>query len=147
MKGMTKGMMQRGVKTVGAVFAVLVLAIGSGCATTKDSGKGGVLPLDEGFSLTVPTSFTLKQGANTTIAISLNRGAYFKRDVQLYINTDGISVTPSYVLVKASDKAEMKFQITVARDAAIGEYRVCVKGIPEKGDMASTVFIVKVTEQ
>ncbi|MBM4163816.1 MAG: hypothetical protein FJ222_05190 [Lentisphaerae bacterium] len=73
------------------------------------------------MAITVPSSSTLKQGASTTLAIALNRGASFKRDVQLYINTDGISVTPSYVLIKASDKAEMSFQLTAARDAAIGE--------------------------
>jgi len=140
-------MIKNGMKTAGAILALLVMSLGSGCATTKDSGPGGVVPLDKGFSITVPTSVTLKQGASAAIDITLNRGAYFKRDVQLYINTDGISVMPSYVVIKASDKAEMKFQIAAARDAAIGEYRVSVKGIPETGDTASTVFTVKVTEQ
>jgi uncharacterized membrane protein len=147
MKDRTEEMMKKGMKTAGAIVALLVLVMGSGCTTTKDSGQGGIVPLDEGFSITVPASSTLKQGASTTISISLNRGAYFKRDVHLYINTDGINVTPSYVLIKASDRAELKFQITAARDAAIGEYRVSVKGIPETGDKASTVFTVKVTEQ
>jgi uncharacterized membrane protein len=138
-------MIKKSMKTAGALVALLVLA--SGCTTTKNSEKGGIVPIDEGFSITVPASCTLKQGATTAIDISLNRGAYFKRDVDLIINTDGISVTPSYVLIKASDKAELKFQITAPRDAAIGEYRVTVKGIPATGEKASTVFIVKVTAQ
>ena len=147
MKNRTEEMMKKGIKTAGAIVALLVLMMGSGCTTTKNSEQGGIVPIDEGFSITVPTSCTLKQGASTTIAISLNRAAYFKRDVDLCINTDDISVTPSYVLIKASDKAELKFQITAPRDAAIGEYRVSVKGIPETGDKASTVFIVKVIAQ
>jgi len=147
MKVKTERMIKSGMKTAGAFFALLVLSMGSGCSTTKDSGQGGIVPLDKGFSITVPTAVTLKQGASTAIDITLNRGAYFKRDVQLYINTDGISVMPSYVVILASDKAEKRFQITAARDAAIGEYRVSVKGIPETGDTTSTVFIVKVTAQ
>ncbi len=138
-------MMKKCMTAAGVLVALL--ALGTGCNTTKISEQGGIVPIDEGFSITVPTSCTLKQGAAATIDIALNRGAYFKRDVDLCINTDGISVTPSYVLIKASDKSELKFQITAPRDAAIGEYRVTVKGIPETGDKASTVFIVKVIAQ
>jgi len=140
-------MMKKSMKTTGVLVALLVLVMGSGCTTTQKSEQGGIVPLDEGFSITVPTSCTLKQGASAPIDIVLNRGAYFKRDVDLCIHTEGISVSPSYVLIKASDKPELKFQITAPREAAIGEYRVTVKGIPETGDKASTVFIVKVTAQ
>ena len=145
MKGMTKVVQARGIRAVSTILMGLVMV--SGCATTQKSEPGGILPLDEGFSLTVPTTSTLKQGANLPITIVLNRGAYFKRDVKLYVNTDGISVTPKYVVIKASDKAEVQLQITAARDAAIGEYRVEVKGIPETGDTASTIFTVTVTAQ
>ena len=134
-------------KTVSSICMMLVLAVAAGCFSTKESRQGGIVPINEEFSITVPASNTLKQGAHKNIIISVNRGAYFKQDVQLYINTEGISVTPSYALVKASDKPEVHFQIAAARDAAIGEYRVSVKGMPMTGDPTSTVFTVKVLAQ
>jgi len=125
----------------------LALLTASGCQGTNVSSQGGIVPLNEAFSITVPTPNTIKQGGNTTIAVVLNRGAYFKRDVQLVLDTQGITVTPSSLLVKASDRPDPQFQVNVARDAAIGEYRVTVTGTPETGAPTSTVFIVKVVAQ
>jgi hypothetical protein len=138
---------ERNMKTMTTIWMMMALLAAVGCSSTKDSRQGGIAPINEEFSITVPTSNTLKQGAQTSITISLNRGAYFKQDVQLYINTEGISVTPSYVLIKASDSPVVPFQITAARDTAIGEYRVSVKGMPMTGEPTSTVFTVKVLAQ
>lgn len=115
----------------------------SGCWSTS-SNQGGTVAVDESFSITVPSSVTIKQGEEATVNVSLNRGAYFKRDVQLDLKTNGISLTPSNVMVKASDKAEVKVQIAVSKTAAIGEYRVSVLGTPATGQTASTTFTVKV---
>lgn len=134
-------------KTVTTMCLMMAVLAVSGCQFTKKSSQGGIVPLKQEFSITVPASVTIKQGAHATFAISLNRGADFKQDVELYINAEGISVTPSYVLVKASDKPDVPFQITVARDTAIGEYRVMVKGMPVTGDSTATVFTVKVLAQ
>jgi hypothetical protein len=38
-------------------------------------------------------------------------------------------------------------QVAVARDAAIGDYRVMVTGTPSTGTATSTVFIVTVAAQ
>ena len=100
--------------------------------------------MNEQFSINVPTSYTVKQGAETTISVSLNRGDYFKQDVQLDIEATGIRVSPSHTLIKASDKPGVKLQIAADRDAAIGEYRVTVKGTPTIGNPTSIVFTVKV---
>ncbi len=129
-------------KTLTSICLVLAGLTLSGCWTT--SHQGGVVSVDEQFSITVPNSTTVKQGADTTITISLNRGAYFKRDVQLDLATEGIRVTPASVSIKASDKPDAHFQIAVARDAALGEYRVSVKGTPTTGEPTSTAFTVKV---
>ena len=136
-------------KTAIAISMMLALAMLSGCRTT--SRQGGIVPVNEEFSMTVPKSNTVKQGGDTTITLSLNRGAYFKRDVQLDIKTEGISATPTSVLVKASDKPDVHFQIAVARDAALGEYRVTVKATPTTGEPTgeptSTDFTVKVVAE
>jgi len=131
-------------------LAALVLALAlltTGCRTTNVSSQGGVVTLDEQFSLTVPAATTLKQGAETSIDVVLNRGPYFKQDVQLEIITQGISVTPNWILVKASDKPEVRVQIAASREAALGEYRVKVTGTPVTGKQTGTVFIVKVIPQ
>jgi uncharacterized membrane protein len=136
-------------KSAIAIVTILALMTVSGCwfGGTKESAQGGIVPQDEGFSITVPKSNTVKQGADIAVTVSLNRGAYFKQDVDLDIKTDGISVTPTSVLIKASDKPDVKLQIAVSRDAAIGEYRVTVKGTPKTGEPASTEFTVKVVAQ
>ena len=115
----------------------------SGCWSTE-SNKGGIASVDESFSITVPSSVTVKQGEEVTITISLNRGVYFKRDVQLDLKVDGISVMPTSVLVKASDKPEAQVKIMAAKTAAIGNCLVSVKGTPTTGQPASTTFTVKV---
>jgi uncharacterized membrane protein len=126
---------------------MLALLATAGCRSTQDSSQGGIAPTNEAFSITVPKSNTVKQGTNSMITVMINRGADFKRDVQLDIKTDGISITPSYVLVKASDKPEVNCQIAVGRDAAIGDYHVTVTGTPESGTPTSTIFTVTVAAQ
>jgi uncharacterized membrane protein len=128
-------------------MALALLAV-AGCKSTHHvSGRGGVVPLDEGFSITVPRSSTVQQGGETTVPIVLNRGADFKRDVQLEMRTEGIEVMPNSILVKASDKPEVQCHIRVPREAALGDHRVFVTGTPTTGKPASTVFVVMVTAQ
>jgi len=129
-----------------AILVALALVTASGCwfGGTKESPQGGIVPQDEGFSITVPASNTIKQGAGMTVAVTLNRGPYFKQDVHLDINVkpEGITVTPTTLLVKASEKPLIHLQILAAREAALGEYRISVKATPETGEPTSTTFTV-----
>lgn len=134
-------------KTLAVMCVALTLLTAVGCRTTNVSSKGGVVTLNEQFSITVPAESTLRQGDENSINIVLNRGPYFKRDVQLDIKTEGISVTPNSVLVKASDKPEVRLQIAASREAALGEYRVTVTGTPTTGKPAATLFVVRVIPQ
>jgi hypothetical protein len=131
-----------------AGFMALALLAVAGCKSTHhESGRGGIVPLDEGFSITVPRSITIGQGGETTVPIVLNRGADFRRDVQLDMRTEDIEIMPDSVLVKASDKPEVQCHIRVPREAALGDHRVFVTGTPTTGKPASTVFVVTVTAQ
>ena len=127
-----------------AIAAVMLLAIAAlvGC----QSPQGGGMSEDEGFKIGVPIlGAKIKQGDRQTVNVSLNRGKYFKQDVKLEVSaTEGISVEPTNVLVKASDKPEVQLQIAVPKDAALSEYRVYVKATPETGQPTSTDFTVKV---
>lgn len=133
-------------KTAMGILFMVVMMTTAGCGS-QNSPQGGTLARDEEFSITVPSPLTIKQGADLGITVLLNRGAYFKRDVQLTIKTEGITVTPSHVVVKASDKPEIPVQIVVPRDAAIGAFRVTVQGMPETGESTSTEFTVNVVPQ
>lgn len=126
-----------------AGFMMLSLVLVTGCSSTV-SPQGGVLPQDKEFTIVVPTHSTVKQGESIPINVSLNRGSFFKRNVQLEINAEGVSVTPAEVLIKASEMPEAQLQIAAPRDAALGEYRVYVNATPASGKTTSTEFTVKV---
>ncbi len=131
-------------KSAIAILTALVLTMALGCQSSSPRG-GGTAP-DEGFKVVVPSSAPeLKQGEVRTVTVTLQRGEYFKRDVKLEIKpSKGINVEPTNVLVKASEKPDVQVRITAAKNAALGEYRVYVKGTPETGEPTSVDFIVKV---
>jgi uncharacterized membrane protein len=132
-------------KTAITIVMTLVLATVYGCQSS--SPRGGSVLKDEGFKIAVPTFTTeIKQGEVQNVAISLERGAYFKQDVRFLIKTaKGISVEPTDVIVKASDQPDVQLRITVPKNAALGVYHVSVKGTPAKtGEPTSTEFDVRV---
>jgi uncharacterized membrane protein len=133
-------------KTVITIVMTLVLATVSGCSSSSE--KGGSVVKGEGFRIIVPTlDVRLQQGEVQNVTVSLERGEYFKQDVKLEIKLpkgDGISVEPTSVVIKASDKPDVQLRVTVAQNAALGEYHISVKGFPKTGEPTSTVFTVKV---
>ncbi len=131
-------------KTVIAIPLALALATFLGCRSA--SPRGGGMAQDEGFKLVVPTFATeIKQGEVQIVEVSLQRGEFFKQDVTLETKpSKGISVEPAKTLVKASAKPEIQLRIIAAKDAAIGEYRIYVKGTPQNGEPTSAEFTVKV---
>ena len=129
-------------KSAMIIVATLALTVAFGCM----SPKGGGLSEDNGFKIEVPALTTdIKQGDRQTIGVTLHRDKFFKQDVRLQFNASkGISVTPADVLVKASDTPEVQLQIAVPKEAALGEYRVYVKGTPGTGQPVSIEIKVKV---
>jgi len=126
---------------------MLALATVCGCGwISQTSPRGGSMFKDEGFRIAVPTFDTsIKQGQVQTVTVSLLRGGNFKQDVMLQAKASkGIRVAPTDVSVKASDKPDVQLRIDAPKDAAIGEYRVYVKGTPKTGEATSVEFKVKV---
>jgi hypothetical protein len=121
-----------------------LLLVMPGCQSMSPRGGGG--GEEEGFRVIVPTAETqIKQGEIHTVPVTLHRGDYFKRDVKLEMSTsDGIGVEPASVWIRAGDKPEAPIRVSVARNAALGDYRVYVRGIPESGEPTSVDFRVKV---
>jgi uncharacterized membrane protein len=131
-------------KNVITIVLALAMAALSGCQSS--SSRGGGMTRDVGFKIAVPTfSTAVKQGETQNVTVSLERGDHFKRDVKLEIKASpGISVEPTKVVVKASDTPDVQLQVSAAKDAAIGEYRISVVGIPKTGESTSTEFNVMV---
>jgi uncharacterized membrane protein len=127
--------------TIAIVMSLSVMVV-AGCQSSSGGGMSG----GEGFKIVIPMFDTkIKQGETASVNIALNRGKYFKRDVTLEIKASkGISVEPTTVLVKASEKPDVVLRITAAKDAALGEYKIFVKGTPETGETTSTEHTVKV---
>lgn len=131
-------------KTAITIVMMLVLATVYGCQSS--SPRGGGMTKHVGFKIAVPTFDTkIKQGQTQYATVSLKRGDYFKQDVKLQIEAStGISVEPTSVMIKASDKPDVQLTIAAAQNAALGEYGIRVMGTPETGEPTSTVFTVKV---
>ena len=131
-------------KTVTAIAIVMSLSliVVVGCASPRGGGISG----GEGFKIGTPTfDVQVKQGETQSITISLHRGEYFKRDVTLDIKaSQGLSVEPTQAVVKANELPDVALRITAAKDAAIGSYKIFVKGTPETGEATSTEIKVKV---
>jgi len=127
-----------------AIALTLVLVAVYGCQSS--SPKGGSVVKGEGFRIAVPTMDTkLKQGEVQSVTVSLERGDYFKQDVKLQIEASkGLSVEPTSVVIKASEKPDVQLRISAAENAAFGEYSVSVKGTPKTGESTSAAFTVKV---
>ena len=132
-------------KTAITIVLMLALAAMYGCQSSS-SPRGGGMTKDVGFKIAVPTFSTeIKQGQTQNVTVSLERGDYFKQDVKLKIEAStGISVDPTSVIIKASDKPDVQLRIEAAKEAALGGYHVSVRGIPKTGEPTSTVFDVRV---
>lgn len=130
-------------RTAIVVVTSLALAACAGCMSRKGGGMAG----GAGFRIVVPTlGATVKQGETQTYNVSLHRGDYFKQDVRLQVKaSEGISVEPNDVLIKASDKTTVHLRITAPRNAPLGDYKIYLTGTPEKGEPTSTDFTVRVT--
>ena len=123
---------------------MLTLAALVGCQSS--SPRGGGMTKDVGFKIAAPTFATeIKQGHTQYVAVSLERGDYFKQDVKLQVETTkGIVLDPTRITILSSDKPDVLIRISAAADAALGDYSVRVIGTPKTGEPTSTVFTVKV---
>ena len=129
-----------------AIAIVMTLALTAVWGCQSASPRGGGMASEEGFKIVVPSTDTqVKQGQVQTVTVSLQRSDLFKRDVKLEIKpSKGISVEPGNALIKAGANPDVQLRITAPKDAALGAYRVYVKGTPETGEPTSVEFEVKV---
>jgi len=106
-------------------------------------------PKNDTFDLKAPSLATkVKQGESKQVTITVERSNDFKEDVTLKAMTSdkGLTISPSTAMVKASDaNTDVKFTVTVTKEAAIGEHTITVTASPSKGAPTSVSFKVDVT--
>jgi uncharacterized membrane protein len=126
---------------VGVLIAAAALA---GCNTKSEKGGGAGT---DTFKIVVPAMATdVKQGELQTVRLAVERGSGFKEQVKLELKAPaGILVEPKDATVQPSDKGDVQVKITAAKDAAIGEHKIMVKGTPAKGEPTETEFKVTVS--
>jgi uncharacterized membrane protein len=125
---------------VGVLIAAATL---TGCKTKSEEGGGAG---NDTFKIVVPAMATdVKQGELQTVRVTLERGDGFKRQVKLELKAPaGIQVEPKDATVQPGDKGDVQVKITAAKDAAIGEHKIMVKGTPDKGEPTETEFKITV---
>ncbi len=126
---------------VGALIAAAAL---TGCKTKSEEGGGAG---NDTFKIVVPATATdVKQGELQTVRVAVERGEGFKQRVKLEVKAPaGVQVDPNDAAVQPGDKGDVQLKITVAKDAAIGEHKIMVKGTPDKGEPTETEFKITVS--
>jgi uncharacterized membrane protein len=126
---------------VGVLIAAAAL---TGCKTKSEKGGGAGT---DTFKIAVPAMATdVKQGEIQTVRVALERGEGFKQQVKLELKAPaGIQVEPKDATVQPGDKGDVQVKITAAKDAAIGEHKIMVKGTPDKGEPTETEFKITVS--
>lgn len=124
----------------------MALLCGALAGCQSSSPRGGSIAKDEGFKVVVPgTDTEIKQGEVQTVAVTVERGESFKRDVKLEVSpSKGLSIDPSTMTVRASARPDVQLRVTAAKNAAIGDYRIRVKATPDSGEATTVEFVVKV---
>jgi hypothetical protein len=106
-------------------------------------------PKNDTFDLKAPSLATkVKQGESKQVTITVERSKDFKEDVTLkaMTNDKGLTIAPSTATVKVSDaNTDVKFTVTVTKEAAIGEHAISVTATPSKGAPASVTFKIDIT--
>lgn len=125
----------------GALIVAAALMV-MGCEKTSE--KGGATGNDT-FRLVAPGTADVNQGEVATVRLVLERGAAFKQSVKLEVKAaEGIQVEPSNATVQPGDKGDVQLKITVAKDVALGEHKIGVKGTPDNGEPTQTEFRINV---
>jgi len=125
-----------------SLSAIAALAL-VGC---NHSPEGGTPGTPNKFSIEAPTmSTTIKQDNKESLKLSLKRGTDFKQSVKLTATVpDKIKVDFSKDPVAPSDPSDVMMNVTVAKDAPLGDQVIHVTGTPEGGTATSVDVKIKV---
>lgn len=126
-------------RTFLSLSAIAALAL-AGC---NHSPEGGTPGTSSSFSISAPTmSTTIKQDNKESVKLTLNRGSDFKKSVTLGVTApEKIKADLSKSTVSPSDASDVMLNVSVAKDAPLGDQTIRVTGTPEGGGAATTVEV------
>lgn len=122
--------------------AIAALAL-VGCNHSPEGGSPGT---PSHFTIEAPTlSTTIKQDNKESIKLTLKRGSDFKQSVKLAATGgDKVKVDFSKESVAPSDPSDVMMNVTVAKDAPLGDQVIHVTGTPDGGTATSVDVKIKI---
>jgi hypothetical protein len=138
----------------GVLVAALVALVGCGGKSTP-GGPGATNPTkpivgqgEDTFTLSTPSSVSLKQGETKTATVGIKRGKNFDQDVALKFNDlpKGLTIEEASPVIKHGDQ-DAKITLKAADDAGLGDHVVKVSGHPGKGGDATSELKVTVQKK
>lgn len=127
-----------------AIAFALTAIVAFGCYSSG-SNRGGEVTKDQGFKVSASALEFVKQGETVIVNAKVKREKDFKQDVRLQISSQqGITVSPTEALIKSTDNAEVPIHVSVGPNTAPGDYKITIKGTPERGQPVSTQFEMRV---
>lgn len=143
-------------KYLASALMMGLLVFTTGCSNEgRPGGPGATLPeseqatigqTDNSFSLEAPLTATdVTQGESDEVTIGIDRGDNFAQNVTLNFENlpPGVTLTPANATIAQGD-SEVKFTLSAAPDAAVGDHIVVVTGRPAQGATATTELKISV---
>lgn len=129
-------------RTILSFSALTALAL-AGC---NHSPEGGTPGTSSSFTISAPTlTTTIKQDNKESISLTLNRGTDFKKSVKLAVTApDKIKADFSKDTIAPSDQADVKLNVSVAKDAPLGDQVIKVTATPDGGTATTVDVKIKV---
>jgi uncharacterized membrane protein len=126
-------------RTFLSLSAIAALAF-AGC---NHSPEGGTPGTNSSFTISAPTmSTTIKQDNKESVKLAMSRGTDFKKSVSLAVTApEKIKADFSKSTISPSDSSDVMLNITVAKDAPLGDQTIHVTATPDGGGAATSVDV------
>ncbi len=118
-------------------LTALVLA---GC---NHSPEGGTPGTSSSFTISAPTiTTTIKQDNKESIKLTVNRGSDFKKSITLTaMAPEKLKAELSKTTIAPSDPSDVMLNVSVAKDAPLGDATIRVTGTPDGGGASTSVEV------
>jgi uncharacterized membrane protein len=121
-------------------FTAMAALVLSGC---NHSPEGGTPGTSSSFTISAPTlSTTIKQDNKESIKLTVNRGSDFKKTITLTaVAPEKLKAELSKSTIAPSDPNDLMLNVSVAKDASLGDATIRVTGTPEGGGASTSVEV------
>src|ERR1700722_12771413 len=122
-----------------SLTALAALAL-AGCNHSPEGGTSGT---SRSFTISAPTmTTTIKQDNKESIKLTMNRGSDFKKTITLTaVAPEKLKAELSKTTLTSSDPSDVVLNVSVAKDAPLGDATIRVTGTPEGGGASTSVEV------